>query len=630
LIRKPVRFQLAIVSGPSPHYRLAPAFDPGAHASSGISPVTVDQYTILAVLLVAMTLFVWGRWRYDVVAVAALLAVVIAGIVGPEEAFSGFGHPAVITVAAVLGMSRALRGSGLIDVVARPLGRLAERPLAYVLALTALVAVASAFMNNVGALALLMPVAMVTAHKSGVPPSRVLMPLAFGSILGGLSTMIGTPPNIIVATYRGELAGEPFRMFDFSPVGVIIAVVGVAFVVLVGWRLIPTQRRGRTAPEQLFQIAEYITEARVGEDSEFAGRTVGDLESLSDGEVVVVARIRERERRLAPSRRSKLRPGDVLILEGDPTALKPVIDSAGLELAGTNDGDEAGGSPEDMGLMEAVVAPGSVLEGGTRRRLRLHVDEGVNLLAVARRGQAIRHRLGYVRFRAGDVLLLQGEVEGMAEAVAELGCLPLAERRLTLGRPRQIALPLGVFAAALALAAFGVAPAPIAFTGAVVVLLVLEKLTLRDLYDAIDWPVIVLLAAMIPIGRGLESTGTTGLVAGGIIELAGDLPLYMILGLVLVVTMTLSDVINNAATAVVMAPIAAGVAASLGVNSDPFLMAVALGASCAFLTPIGHQSNTLVMGPGGYAFGDYWRMGLPLEGLIVLLGVPLILVVWPP
>ncbi len=591
--------------------------------------MTVDQYTILAVLLAAVVLFVWGRWRYDLVAVAALLAVVIAGIVPPAEAFSGFGHPAVITVAAVLGISRALRGSGLIDVLARPLGRLAERPLAYVLAFTALVAVASAFMNNVGALALLMPVALVTAQKGGVPPSRVLMPLAFGSILGGLTTMIGTPPNIIVATYRAELAGEPFRMFDYSPVGVGIAVIGVAFVALVGWRLIPVERRGRTAPEHLFQIAEYITEARVTEDSAFAGRTVGELERLSDGEVVVVARIRERDRRLAPSRRSKLRPGDVLILEGDPTALKPVVDGAGLELTSAGEGDDEGGGAGDIGLMEAVVTPGSVLEGGTRRRLRLHVDEGINLLAVARRGRAIRHRLGYVRFRAGDVLLLQGESEGMADAIAELGCLPLAERRLTLGRPRQIALPLGVFAVALALAAFGITPAPIAFTGAVVVLLVLEQLSLRDLYDAIDWPVIVLLAAMIPVGRGLESTGTTGLVAGAIIGLAGDLPLYVILGLVLVVTMTLSDVINNAATAVVMAPIAAAVAVSLGVSVDPFLMAVALGASCAFLTPIGHQSNTLVMGPGGYAFGDYWRMGLPLEVLIVLLGVPLILWVWP-
>ena len=365
------------------------------------------------------------------------------------------------------------------------------------------------------------------------------------------------------------------------------------------------------------------------EDSAFAGRTLGELERLSDGEVVVVARIRERDRRLAPSRRSKLRPGDVLILEGDPTALKPVVDGAGLELVGAGDGDDEGGGAGDIGLMEAVVTPGSVLEGGTRRLLRLHTAEGVNLLAVARRGRAIRHRLGYVRFRAGDVLLLQGETEGMADIIAELGCLPLAERRLTLGRPRQIALPLGVFAVALALAAFGITPAPIAFTGAVVVLLVLERLTLRDLYDAIDWPVIVLLAAMIPVGRGLESTGTTGLVAGALIGLAGDLPLYVILGLVLVVTMTLSDVINNAATAVVMAPIAAAVAATLGVNVDPFLMAVALGASCAFLTPIGHQSNTLVMGPGGYAFGDYWRMGLPLEAIIVLLGVPLILWVWP-
>ncbi len=591
--------------------------------------MSVDQATVLAVLLAAMALFVWGRWRYDIVAVLALLAVVLAVLVPAAEAFAGFGHPAVITVAAILAMSRALRNSGLIEMVARPLGRLAERPALYVPALTGLIAAASAFMNNVGALALLMPVALQMSYSNQRPPSQVLMPMAFGSILGGLTTMIGTPPNIIVAIYRSELAGEPFRMFDFSPVGLPVAAIGVAFVALVGWRLIPHHRRGQTAPEHLFQIEEYITEVRVTEKSKCLGQRLSELEALGEGDVVVVAMIRDRRRELAPRRSRKLRQNDVLILEGDPSAMKPLIDAAGLELAGTKVGDDESPGSDDFGLIEAVITPDSPLEGRTPRSLGMLAGDGLNLLAVARRGRAIRHRLGYIRFRAGDVLLLQGDSDELAETIADIGCLPLAERRLTLGRPRQVVLPIAVFAAALLLAAFDVVPPQIAFALAVVLLVILDRLPLRDLYDSIDWPVIVLLGAMIPLGRGMQATGTTELLAGGIVDLAGPLPVFAILALVLVVTMTLSDVINNAATAVVMAPIAASVAQTLGVNSDPFLMAVAVGASCAFLTPIGHQSNTLVMGPGGYAFGDYWRMGLPLEILIVFVSVPLILWVWP-
>jgi di/tricarboxylate transporter len=596
---------------------------------SSVFPVTGDQITVLAVLLAAMVLFVWGRWRYDVVALLALLAVVLAGIVPATEAFAGFGHPAVITVAAVLGLSRALSDSGLIHLIARPLGRLGDRPALYIPALTLLIAAASAFMNNVGALALMMPVALVTAQRLGRAPSEVLMPLAFGSILGGMTTMIGTPPNIIIATFRADAAGAPFGMFDFSPVGVSVALLGVAFVALLGWRLIPEARRGRATPEQHFQIEEYTTEVKLPAGSGYVDRTLGELEALGEGDVVVVAHLRGRERRLTPSRRLKLRAGDVLILEGDPTALKPVVDAAKLELAGGAGPGVEALSSDEVGLMEAIVTPGSALEGRTPGSFRTRVGEGVNLLAVARRGRAIRSRLNYIRFRVGDVLLLQGHADEMADAMAELRCLPLAERRLTLGRPRDVMVPVGAFAAALALTAFGVLPPAIAFMAALAFLVIVDRLPLRNVYDAVDWPVIVLLAAMIPLGRGLESTGATALIAGSIVDLAGTLPTFAVLGLVLIVTMTLSDVINNAATAVVMAPIAIGVAGQLGVSSDPFLMAVAVGASCAFLTPIGHQSNTLVMGPGGYAFGDYWRMGLPLEVLIVVVSVPLILLVWP-
>ena len=590
--------------------------------------MTGEQAFVFAVLAAALGLFVWGRWRYDIVAMLALMAVVGGGIIPADAAFDGFAHPAVITVAAVLILGRALRNSGVVDMLARPVTRISGHPYVHVTTLTGLVAVLSAFMNNVGALAVVMPVALRTAMHNNRSPSMVLMPLAFGSILGGLMTMIGTPPNIIIASYRETITGTPFGMFDFSPVGVSITVVGVAFVSLVGWRLMP-QRKGPTARERLFRIEEYMTEARVTQSSTVVGISLRELESMSDGEVVVAGLIRGAVRRLVPSKLEHLRVDDVVILQIDPSQLGPLITKTRMELVGEKQLSADALKSDEVSLMEAVVMPGSILESRTPYTLHRRTQWGVNLLAVARQDEPIHERLDEVRFRVGDVLLLQGESESLPDAVVAVGCLPLASRGLERARPNRVALAVAVFGAAVVLMATGAMTAPVAFVAAAGLMVLLELITLREAYDSIDWPIIVLLAAMIPVGEAMQVTDATSLVASSLLGFNDALPVWGILALLLIVTMAITSVINNAATAVIMAPIAASVAAQMSVNVDPFLMAVAIGATSAFLTPIGHQSNTLVMGPGGYKFGDYWRMGLPLQVLIILVSVPMLLVLFP-
>jgi len=587
--------------------------------------MTTDQIIIFAILGLSLVFFMWGRWRYDIVAFTALILAVVGGVVPTDSAFAGFGHPAVITVAAVLVISRALQVSGVISIFADAVVRFARGQGTQMAALSGLGALLSAFMNNVGALALLMPLALRLSER----PSAALMPLSFATILGGLVTLIGTPPNIIIATYRADVTGEAFAMFDFAFVGLPIAVIGLVFVLLIGWRLIPSGRASRRSAEEMFDLDCYVIEARLNEDSEFVGKRVSELEALDEDRSIIVGLIRDETRRLMRITHEYLRVGDVLLLRVDPATVDDLVKKAGLTLTGTEHASEEKLRSDEVGIVEAVVQPGSRLEGRSATMLHLRRHFGVALLALAREGQPIQERIARVRLRAGDVLLLQGEEAEMPEALSAMGCLPLATRNLNIGRGGKVLIPVLIFAASVFATVIGWAPVHVSFAGAVVALVLLERISAREAYETIEWPVIVLLGAMIPLGDALQSTGGTQLIADSIVVLAGAIPVFAILGIVLVVTMTLSDLMNNAATAIVMAPISVAIADSLGLNADPFLMAVAIGASCAFLTPIGHQNNVLVMGPGGYKFGDYWRMGLPLEIIIVVVSVPLIMFFWP-
>lgn len=587
--------------------------------------MTTDQIVVFLVLAGALVLFAWGRWRYDLVALFALVAVVLTGIVPFTDAFNGFAHPAVVTVVAVLIISRALQNAGVIDLVMSLLTPLQGRPTLQIGAQTGLSAMLSAVMNNVGALALLIPVALRNAYRGNYSPARSLMPLAFGSLLGGLVTLIGTPPNIIVSMIRQEQLGAPFRLFDFAPVGGPIAVGGVLFLSFIGWRFIPKARLTVDGAKG-FDIGEYLLEATVADDSPLVGLTIESVEArVEDVRVVGVAR--DHHTQPLPSWGTVVRSGDVLLLQGEPDTLKAMLAKQGLELDAHQPTAEDVRS-DDIDLIEVIVKPGSRLSGRTPKDVRLRTVHRVNLLGVARHGRRPEVRLHDMRFQPGDVLLLQGAEKDLESACGDLGCIPLAERNLGLDQPRRLTITGLAFGTAIALVLAGVLPVHIAFVVVVIVLITAGAIRLDDAYAAVDWPVVVLLGAMLPVGGALETTGGTSLVVDVMLGITSGIAPVWALTLLLVTTMMLSDVINNNATTVLMAPIGLTLATRLDVNPDAFLMAVAVGASCAFLTPIGHQSNTLVLAPGGYRFGDYWRVGLPLEIVIAAIAVPMIVTVW--
>jgi di/tricarboxylate transporter len=588
----------------------------------------MGYYLVFGTLVLALFLFGWGRIRHDFVALIILSILVIGGIVSPGEAFNGFGHPAVITVAAVLVIGKALEFSGVIDLLGKHIMKMGNNLLLQIFSLSILVAVASAFMNNVGALAIMMPVAIHLARKSGHPPSYILMPIAFASLLGGMTTLIGTPPNIIIATFRGEVTGEAFGMFDYTPIGAALTLAGIAFITLAGWRLIP-KRAVKKSDADLFNIEDYITEVKVTAKSRIIGISIPELVQVSKADISVLGLIRNEKRIHAPGPEEVLATGDIIIIETDADNLKTFIDDTGVKLTGGKKFRKDAVGSDKIAITEAIVMTGSALIGQTASSLRMRTRYGINLLAVSRREKQIRQRLDHISFRTGDVILLQGRKHILNDTILLMGCIPLAQRGLRLGYKTKIPLAMGIFAAAIILVVAGLLPVQVAFTLAAITMVFTKVLPVTEFYSGIDWPVIVLLGAMIPVGAALESTGGADLIASAILQASGEIPAFALVTIILLITMLLSGVINNAATVVLMAPIAMGVAHGLNFSIDPFLMAVAIGGSCAFLTPIGHQSNTLVMGPGGYRFTDYTRMGIPLTIIIIIISVPLILLLWP-
>ena len=589
--------------------------------------MTLDQGLLFTLLGAVFALLIWGRWRYDLVAFVALLAALLLGLVPVDQAFSGFGHPATIIIALVLIVSKGLSNSGVIELLGRLFIDGARRLGTHIGAMSALAASLSAVMNNVAALALLMPLDLQVAKKAGRSASLTLMPLSFASILGGMITLIGTPPNIVVAEYRNDALGSPFEMFDFAPVGIACAAVGVAYVALLGWRLLPTERHSSNAPDELFDLADYIAEVRVPEGSSVVGRKLRDLDDDAEkADVEIVGLVRRGQRMPGGARTVEIRAGDKLVIEASPESLEEALGVFGLEYVGRGQGMLA---DDDLALSEVVVQESSRLAGRSALDVRLLYRYRIALVGVSRRGARIRDHLRKLVMSPGDVLLLLGEEHRLTDVGKRLGLLPLADRGQRIIQRDKVWFAVGLFAVAITAASLGLVYLPVALGCVVAAYVLLNIVPIREVYDSVEWPVIVLLGSMIPLGSALQSTGGTTIIADGIVSLSAGLSPLMVLALLIVVTMTLSDVMNNTATAVIAAPVAVEIAARLGVNPDPFLMGVAVAASCAFLTPIGHKNNTLIMGPGGYSFGDYWRMGLPLEILVVLVSVPMIALVWP-
>jgi di/tricarboxylate transporter len=582
-----------------------------------------QQGAILAVLACTLAAFVWDRWRYDVVAITSLMASVLLGLVGPDAAFTGFSNPAVITVAAVLVISRALGRSGAIDALAGRLIGASGSQFAHLASFCVLGALLSGFMNNVGALALLLPLALSTARRHGYTPSLLLMPLSFATLLGGMITLIGTPPNLLISDFRAQATGERLLLFDFAPTGLALSAAGIAYLLLVGWRFLPVSRGAQQ--EEVFEVEDYVTEARIRPGSRLVGTDVGRF--AADHGLVVHGVVRDGRYLFGRLHEAVLQVHDILLLEADTATLGRVIEANGLELVERAKG-ETRANAGDVALMEAVVLPNAVVQGSSPSSLDLRRRHGVNLVAAARQGRRFEGRLRDATLSTGDVLLLEGDAARLRAAIADLGCLPLADRGLAL-EPRRIAVPIGLFAAGIGLAASGLLSAAVAFTGVVAAMVLARVIRPAQVYESIDWPVIVLLGAMIPLGDALLDTGAARLIAGSIVMIAGQVSPLVMLAIVLTMTMAITPVLNNAATVVIMAPIAISIAERMGIVPDAFLIAVAIGASCDFLTPFGHHNNTIILGPAGYRFGDFWRVGLGLEAVVIAVSLLVIPVVWP-
>lgn len=589
----------------------------------------MTQFLFLLLLIILIGLFIWGRWRYDIVAFLGLIVAALIGLVPYRDVFSGFGHPATILVACVLIMSSALGQAGVSERLAKYILPFCRHLSFHILALSMAGALLSAFINNIGALAVLMPVAIETAKHYKRSPSAVLMPLSFSCILGGMTTLIGTPPNMIISKYRGDLFSLPFSMFDFTVVGASIAVLGVCFISFIGWRFLSVQTRTKKTTLDIEELKNYMSQFLVSSDSSITGLTVAEIyDKIKALDVGIVGAIRGKRRYTVIPKTLRFKTNDILIIEAEQEEVTKFMTYLNLKPIGQGAEQKTFLQQKNMSFQEAVVQNYSRIEGRQLKRINLLPRLGVSILGISRHGRPYRGRLRDFRFRVGDILLFYGRSNNVDTAIKDLQCLPLRNTMMHTHRKMHFFLSLGIFFLAVCVSVLGIYPLQISMAVAVILVVLFDIISYRNVYKLIDGPVIVLIAAMIPLGEAMQSTGTAALLVDTLLKTLPSTNSYLVLGVVILITMTLSDVLNNAATAVLMAPIAATLASSLSLSVDSLLMGVAIGSSCAFLTPIGHQNNAIILGAGGYDFKDFWRMGLPVQILVLIIAVPMILWYW--
>ncbi|MBU4434222.1 MAG: SLC13 family permease [Alphaproteobacteria bacterium] len=590
--------------------------------------MTLDQGLSFGLIAATVLCFVWGRFRYDLVALGSLAAGMAMGLIPVKAAFDGFSNDIVIIIASALVLSAAIARSGLVDLLMGPLLPHLKDERTQVPVLTSVTTLLSMVTKNVGALALIMPSALQIARRTNVSPSRLLMPMSFGSLVGGLAILVGTSPNIIVSKIREEALGKPFLMFDFMPVGGLLSVMAVVYLAF-AYRLLPKERSAAIDIDAALAANAYVTEAEVPEGWVFGASRVADLRAAAGGAVSVVALLRGRKRMASPHPNRKIQAGDVLLLEGEHQELNELIVKAKLKLSDADRPLIMDAPTDEVRVVEAVISAQSDLIGQTARGLKLNDAHGVNLLGVSRSGYRMAGRLATVRLKPGDILVLQGAERQLPGVLQALGCLPLAEREVRLGGVRHVLLPTGILAAAMLLVGFGVVSVTAGFFGAAVLVIATGALRMREAYAAVEGPVLIRVAALLPVSDTVQASGGTDLIAAWLSGAFHGMPPLLTLTAMMAVAMAATPFLNNAATVLIVAPIGLSLAQRLGLSPDPFLMAVAVGAGCDFLTPIGHQCNTLVLGPGGYKFGDYARLGAPLTVLILLVAPLLITVFWP-
>ena len=587
-----------------------------------------DQYLLSLTLISLLGLFIWGKIRYDALAIGALFVLVVLEIIPANEAFAGFAHPAVVTVALVLVISQGLKNSGLTGLVGKVVGTRTFTEFQFLICLLLIAAILSSFINNIGALAILLPITLNICQKMEWHPSKFLMPLAFACILGGMNTAIGTPPNIIISEYKASISndGFGFNFFDFSYVGIVITLISILFIALIGNKLI-FLRNKISQNKNLIDLKGYLFEVSVNKNSSAIGMTLYAFKKQAGEDTEILGIVSDSGSVKKVQNNMRIKEDQILVIKTPPDDIGNILDIFDFSIPKElHSFDE-----EDLEEIEVMITPGSRLIGRKYDFFLKLAFEEMNLLGLWRKGSRYRTRLTRETFRAGDVLLVGVRdlaEEDVSNKIKHLGLMPLRQRELqTIPSRSRLLKGLVFFTLSIFLVSFNYLSAAAAF---LLCVLGFARIKIIDsnFYREIDWPIIVMLAAMIPIGTALQTTGLSDLIAVSISHYAADLSLFWVLFTILIVTMATTDIINNAATAVIMAPISTGIAEELGHAIEPFLMVVAVGASCAFLTPIGHQCNTVVMGPGNYKFTDYWRMGLPMDILIILVSIPMILFVW--
>jgi len=604
--------------------------------------VTGDIALMLAILAVSVLLFIVDWLRVDVVALLVLLTLILTGLVTPTEAFSGFSSPAVVTVWAIFIVSGGLLHTGVANLVADRLLQIAGTRIPRLTGLLmATVGLMSAVMNNVGATAVLMPSVVSMSRRVRVNASRLLLPLAFGSLLGGMTTLIGTPPNILVSDALRTAGLEPFSMFDFAPVGFTVLIMGVVYMVLIGRRLLPdrspAERLAAAAgPEvdlvDLYRLGERLFRARIPHGSVLIGQTLAECGLRQDFELSVIGIERRGESRLAPAKDFVLRRGDVLLVEGMVDHLVWAEATGRLEVqpeVGVDDKDLQSGA---IGVAEVLLSPHSRLVGKTLSDIQFREKYNLSVLAILRDGRPQRTGLAELPLRFGDTLLVQGPRANFRILQREPDYVVLGgiEEEPAI-RARKAPLAAGLVLVMLGMVVAGWLPIMAAALLAGVLMVITGCLTMDEAYQSIEWRAVFLVAGMLPLGIAMENTGTAEYLARLMVDLVGDSgPLAILIGFY-VMTNLLTQFISNAASTILIAPIAIGVARSVGSDPRTLLMAVAVAASAGFLTPVGHQANVLVMGPGGYRFRDYIKIGLPLDLLtlaVVIIVLPLVFP-WP-
>ncbi len=592
-----------------------------------------SQIIVFIVIALTLFLFIYGRLRYDFVALMGLIVLTITGVVSPETSFLGFSHPAIITVASVLVISSALIKTGVIDRIVTLINKGTDKIYIKIMSLMLVTAILSAFMNNVGALALIMPVAMTIAKQNKIAPSQLLMPVAFASLFGGMTTGIGTPPNLIISTYRIQAGYDAFSFFSFAPVGLSLTILGIGFTILIGWRLIP--RRDSENKKDIFNLEDYLSELVVNDTCKIGGMKLKDFHTNYKIDINVLSIIRDGYKIIAPGGDQQLLRGDILVVKAISSELTNIVNKTCLDLKGAKRDKltpERFLKSDDVALVEVVLREDSPLVGRTAFETRLRNRYDANLVAVSRKGISSVDRLKHFEFHKGDVLLLQVPKALLQDTYSKMRCLPLAERGVDINVEVSLKkqyITLGIFISSILASTLGIFPVQISFSLAALLLVILNIVTAREFYEAIEWPTIVMLGSLFALGNALQSSGASDTIAAGLMKMSGLFTPPLMVILLMIITMSLTNLISSSATTILMGPIALSVASSMGVSPDPLLMGVCVAASSAFLTPIAHQSNMLVMGPGGYKFTDYWHLGLPLSLITLIIGGPLILVVWP-